>query len=173
MFERTEYRMGKDVFYIQQIPPLEGLDVLGEVQKVLLPAIGGAMLGAGATGENANARETGINVLYMIIDSIPQHLDGASLKKLEQLLINPNYIAVRIGGKGDAVALDEDVINEVFTGRTLDLIAFMVQVFKINFGDFTKLSGIPAGIRRVLETIAAVFRGEQTKDFQDIASSIE
>lgn len=173
MFERTEFRMGKDIFYIQQIPPLESLDVLGEVQKVLLPALGNAMLGATAAGENASAKETGVNVLYMLIDSIPNHLDGATLRKLEKLLIDQNYIAVRVGGKGEPEALDEDKINEIFTGRTLDLLALMVQVFKVNFGDFSRLSGIPNGIRHVLETIAAVCRGERMKDFQDIASSID
>lgn len=163
MFERTKYQMGNDVFFIQQIPPFEGLEVLGEVQKVLLPAIGGALMGVNASS-GADAKETGINAIYMIMDSLPQHLDGASLQKLERLLIDHQYIAVKKGGKGDAIALDEDVINEIFTGRTLDLIALMFKVFKVNFGDFSKLSGIPAGIRRVLETIAAVFRGELKTD---------
>lgn len=167
MFERTEYRMGQDVFYIQQIPAFEGLDVLGEVQKVLLPALGNAMLGASAAGESAGAKETGINVLYMMIDSIPQHLDGATLQKLEKLLVSPQYVAVKIGGKGEAVALDEDKINEIFTGRVLDLIALMFKIFEVNFGDFSKLSGVPAGIRNVLETVAKVFRGESTNGLQD------
>ena len=65
--------------------------------------------------------------------------------------------------------MDEDVINEIFTGRTLDLIALMFKVFEVNFGDFSKLSGIPAGIRRVLETIAAVFRGELKTDSPESA----
>lgn len=172
MFERTEYKMGKDVFFIQQIPPLEGLDVLGEVQKVLLPAIGSAMIGANAS-DDLSAKAAGINIIYMIIDSIPQHLDGATLRKLEQLLIDPQYIAVRVGGKGEALALDEDKINEIFTGRTLDLIALMVKVFQVNFGDFTKLSGVPAGVRLVLEKIAGIFRGEPMNDLQDTVSSIE
>lgn len=166
MYERTEYRMGNDVFYIQQIPALEGLDVLGEVQKVLLPALGNAMLGASAS-EDASAKETGINVLYMMIDSIPQHLDGATLKKLEKLLVSPDYIAVKVGGKGEAVSLDEDKVNEIFTGRVLDLIALMFKIFEVNFGDFSKLSGVPAGVRRVLETVAKVFRGESTNGLED------
>lgn len=168
MFERTEYRMGNDVFFIQQIPAFEGLDVLGEVQKVLLPALGSAMLGANAAGEGAGAKETGINVLYMMIDSIPQHLDGATLQKLEKLLISPQYVAVKIGGKGEAVALDEDTVNQIFTGRVLDLIALMFKIFEVNFGDFSKLSGVPAGIRNVLETVVKVFRGESTSGLQDV-----
>lgn len=168
MFERTEYRMGQDIFYIQQIPALEGLDVLGEVQKVLLPALGNALLGASASSENAGAKETGINVLYMMLDSIPQHLDGATLQKLEKLLVSPQYVAVKIGGKGEAVALDEDTINQIFTGRVLDLIALMFKIFEVNYGDFSKLSGVPAGIRHVLETVAKVFRGESTSGFPDV-----
>ena len=168
MFGRTKYQMGNDVFFIQQIPPFEGLEVLGEVQKVLLPAIGGALMGVNASS-GADAKETGINAIYMIMDSLPQHLDGASLQKLERLLIDQQYIAVKKDGKCDAIALDEDVINEIFTGRTLDLIALMFKVFEVNFGDFSKLSGIPAGIRRVLETIATVFRGELKTDLPESA----
>lgn len=171
MFERTEYKMGNDVFFIQQIPPLESLDVLGEVQKVLLPAIGGAMMGSAASN-GLGAKETGMNVVYMIIDSIPQHLDGASLKKLEELLIDERYIAVKVGGKGEALALDEDRINEIFTGRTLDLLALMFKVFEINFADFSKLSGIPAGIRHALEMFVSVFRGGQTQISSENVSSI-
>jgi len=53
-----------------------------------------------------------VNVLYMIMDSLPQHLDGATLKKMEGLLLDSRYIAVKVEGKGEAVALDEDVINQ-------------------------------------------------------------
>lgn len=172
MFERTQYKMGKDVFYIQQIPPLEALDVLGEVQKVLLPAIGGAMIGSAASS-GAKPEETGVNVLYMIMDSLPQHLDGATLKKMEGLLLDSRYIAVKVEGKGEAVALDEDVINELFTGRTLDLIALMFKVFEINFGDFSKLCGVPAGVRRVLETVTSIFQGGQRTASTDVALSTE
>ena len=47
--------------------------------------------------------------------------------------------------------LTEDVIDEIFTGRTFDLFFLMAKVVQVNYLDFSMLSSLPIGFRKNAE----------------------
>ena len=146
--DRKSVTMGKDIFYVQQFPVFEGMRVWGELQKLVIPAIGGAAVGAGQGEENGI-----IGGLMMLSENV----DGEKAETLTRILLNPAYVSVKIGGEGQPIPLDEDTMNRVFTGRTFDVIILAWKVAQINFLDFRKLSGLPTGIANVLGNIKLTF----------------
>ena len=51
-FNRKSFQLGEDTFFVQLIPPKESIKAWTEVQKVLLPALGGAMEGMNISAED-------------------------------------------------------------------------------------------------------------------------
>ena len=51
-FNRKSFQLGGDTFFVQLIPPKESLKAWTEVQKILLPALSGAMEGINIKAEN-------------------------------------------------------------------------------------------------------------------------
>ena len=41
----TEVKIGDDVFTVRQFPPFYAIRVLGELQKIITPALGGVLKG--------------------------------------------------------------------------------------------------------------------------------
>ena len=91
------------------------------------------------------------------------HIKRTILQRAMNLLLDKNYVAVEVtanNGTKTFTQLDEGLINEIFTGRTFDLLALMVEVFKINFLDFSKLSSLPSGVREAFGEIKLPFRAK-------------
>ena len=78
-------------------------------------------------------------------------------------ILDENYVAVEVtadNGTKTFTRLNEGLINEIFTGRTFDLLVLMIEVFKINFLDFSKLSSLPTGVREVFGEIKLPFQAK-------------
>ncbi len=168
IFARKKIIFGNDVFYVQQYPPFEGIRVLGELQKVILPAIGGAAIGFSEHGFGEGIAGSLLN--------ISDNLDADKVETLSRMLLNPKYVAVDIGGTGDRnkfKQLDEDTIAEIFTGRYIDMIILMIKIAKENFADFTQLCGIPTGVARGIENVIAQFQESLTQSLNGNFSSTE
>ncbi len=161
MAQPKEVRLGNSVFYIHQFPVFYAMHVLGELQKVIVPVLGGAI--KGAKGANMDADVNDLSVLVDVagdaIASLPMHLNGDSLEKLSKMLLDPTYVAISVDGRQKAIRLSEQVLDEVFTGRPIDMLVLMFQVVKVNFMDFQKLSSVPIGFRTAF--------GEITKKFTE------
>lgn len=147
----TKYEQGDYVFSIRQMPPFTAIKVLGELQKIILPAIGGILNGVGKNPEADTANNLDmVKVLSEGLEKLATNLDGDKLEKAVSMLLDPNYVAVKAKDGKDFVRLEEGAINEVFSGRIIDMIILAVQVFKINYMDFSKLSSVPTGVLKTL-----------------------
>ena len=150
-FNRKSFQLGEDVFFIQLIPPKESIKAWTEVQKVLLPALSGAMEGMNISAENE--KEKWVNVVASAFQTLPYTLDADKVEKLYSYLLNPDYIAVQRKEDKTPIRLSEDIIDEIFTGRTFDLFVLMAKVVQVNYLDFSMLCGVPIGFRQTAEEI--------------------
>ena len=75
------------------------------------------------------------------------------VKKITKLLLNPQYVSVKVDGEKSAVRLDEIKIAEIFTGRYFDMLVLCYEVAKENFFDTTVLCSLPTGLVNALASI--------------------
>lgn len=168
----VKYEMGADLFYIHRFPPFLAIKVFGELQKAVFPILGGVAKGIKHVDIDSPLENLAV-IGELLGDGFIQfaaNLDGEKLEKLSIMLLSPDYVAVKRNGKKEAERLTEDVMNEIFEGRAFDVLILMVQVAKANYADFTRLSGVPTGLREALGEIARVFR-ERFLMISDGASS--
>lgn len=161
-FNRKSFQLGEDTFFIQLIPPKESIKAWTEVQKVLLPALSGAMEGMNIATKSEN--EKWVNVVASAFQTLPYTLDSDKVEKLYSYLLNPEYIAVQRKEDKTPIRLTEDVIDEIFTGRTFDLFVLMAKVVQVNYLDFSMLCGLPIGFRQTAEEIKAKITESLAKD---------
>ena len=150
-FNRKSFQLGEDVFFIQLIPPKESLKAWTEVQKVVLPAISGALEGVNIQAENE--KDKWLNVVASAFQTLPFTLDADKMDKLYAYLLNPEYIAVQRKEDKSPIRLTEDMVDEIFTGRTFDLFFLMAKIVQVNYLDFTKLCAVPIGVRQGIEMV--------------------
>lgn len=150
-FNRKSFQLGEDTFFIQLIPPKESIKAWTEVQKVLLPALSGAMEGMNISAEDE--KEKWVNVVASAFQTLPYTLDADKVEKLYSYLLNPEYVAVQRKEDKTPIRLTEDLIDEIFTGRTFDLFFLMAKVVQINYLDFSRLCGLPIGFRQAVEQL--------------------
>lgn len=171
----TEVEIGGNVFYIRQFDPFRAIGVLGELQKVISPILGGL---AGAVSKNGIDKDIAdlsvvAGALQEIFESLPEHLDGDKLQSLSKKLLNKDFIGVSVGGEGKPVMLDAGAINEVFTGCPYDMLRLMYEVAKANYADFSMLSNIPGGLQGVFGEMKSKFLGNLQKNLNQKSSSGE
>lgn len=150
-FNRKSFQLGEDTFFVQLIPPKESIKAWTEVQKVLLPALSGAMEGMNISAEDE--KEKWVNVVASAFQTLPYTLDAEKVEKLYSYLLNPEYVAVQRKEDKTPIRLTEDLIDEIFTGRTFDLFFLMAKVVQINYLDFSRLCGLPIGFRQAVEQL--------------------
>lgn len=151
----TKWRQGDFEFSIRQMNPFKAMKVLGDLQKLIIPALGGAAAGLNDSSENAEI----VSAIGGALASIADNVDGDKLERACKLLLNVEYIAVKEKGAKDFAYVSEEDLEAIFTGRPWDMIALCYKVFEVNFLDFSKSSSVPTGVRNVLDEIKAVFRG--------------
>lgn len=146
-----QIEQGEYVFSVRQFAPFHAIKVLGELQKIIVPALGGLVGGAAKNPDaDTNSFTSIAPVLSDALEKLAYTLDGDKLEKAVKMLLDAEYVAVKAKDGKDFVRLDEGAINEVFQGRVIDMIALAVEVFKVNYLDFSKLYSVPTGIRAAL-----------------------
>lgn len=150
-FNRKSFTLGEDTFFVQLIPPKESIKAWTEVQKILMPAVSGAM--EGAKLEHSTEEEKWFNIVASALQTLPYTLDEEKMEKLYKYLLNPEYVAVQRKTDKTPIRLSEDIVDEVFTGRVFDIFFLMAKVIQINYMDFTLLSSLPTGLRTNAEQI--------------------
>lgn len=161
MVKPTEYRMGESLFMIRPFEPFEAIHVLGELKKVLAPVIGGAAKGFSENALDMDVRDVRVwaDIIAGVLDNLGTCMTGEQMENLARQLLRPDYIGFSPDGtERKLVKLTEDMIDEYFTGRPIDLIILMIQVVKVNYLDFSKLSGVPTGLTQVFGEITSAFR---------------
>lgn len=161
MVKPTEYRMGESLFMIRPFEPFEAMHVLGELKKVLAPIIGGGVKGFSENALDMDVRDLRVwaDVIGGVLNNLGSCITGEQMEHLARQLLRPDYIAFSPDGtERKLVKFTEDMIDEYFTGRPIDLIILMVQVVKVNYLDFSKLSGVPTGLTKAFGEISSAFR---------------
>ena len=110
-FNRKSFQLGEDTFFIQLIPPKESIKAWTEVQKILLPALSGAMEGMNLSAKDE--QEHWVNVVASACQTLPYTLDAEKVEKLYSYLLNPEYIAVQRKDDKTPIRLSEDLIDEM------------------------------------------------------------
>lgn len=143
----TEYVQGDYTFYIRPMDPFKALDLLGDLQKAFLPAIGAAF-GKGGIG-NGKKDVTMADLLSKEIDlqSALMHLSGAingtNLKNTLQRILNSEYVSYSISG--EAKRFDTAAQTAIFQGNLSGMFALAWKVLQVNYADFFTMLPIPSG----------------------------
>lgn len=133
----VEYRLNDSIFFISPIPPFEAIALLGDLQKLVGPAIGKGIsaFGGNAGGKALVEREVNGAMLAQAFEALAQSIDGKSLQLAVRKILDPHYVAVQYE-RQDAVPLDEGMINTVFTANLSDMFMLVGKVLEVTYGDF-------------------------------------
>lgn len=149
-FEVKNRKIGANTFYVRAFPPLQGLKLYGDLQKAITAALKGGLT---SNGEMENMKEAllgaQINV-GAILAQLGESFNGEVLAQFSERLLDAEYISVKIKGEEEAIMLTEDVINELFTGKLVELLKLEKFIIEVNFGDFFALIPNLSGVREML-----------------------
>ena len=151
----TKWKQGDFEFSIRQMNPFRAMKVLGDLQKLIIPALGGAAAGLNDSSENAEV----VSAIGGALASIAENVDGDKLQLACNLLLDPDYIAVKEKDSKSFVSVGHDDLAAIFTGRPWDLLALCYKVFEVNFLDFSTSSSVPTGVQKALSEIKTIFQG--------------
>lgn len=113
--------IGNYDFKISRLDAFTALEVFGDLQKELLPAIGTL------TGEDGDAA-------IKAIEKVSAYFTGKQLRVWADRLITPDEIFVSRKGEDDYSRLNEQRREEVFTDA-VQILELLVEIIKENFAD--------------------------------------
>ncbi len=152
MPDATEYTQGDYTFYIRPMDPFKALDLLGDLQKTFLPAIGAAFgkvdLGSISAEEKRNMtlssllkQEVDINGALMQLSS---GINGINLSNFLLRILDSDKISYSRAG-GEAKKFDKAAQIEVFQGNLSGMFTLAWQVLRVNYADFFTMLPSPTG----------------------------
>jgi hypothetical protein len=145
----TKWRQGDYEISIRQMNPFRSMKVLGDLQKILLPVIGGAVEGLKDSSDNAEM----IAAIGGALGQIAGNVDGDKLEKACDLLLDTEYLAFKGPNDKQFRAVSKDDLAAIYTGRPWDLLALCAKIFDVNFLDFSTSSSVPIGIQKAVRDI--------------------
>lgn len=127
-------------FYIRKMNAFEGLKVFGDLQKEVLPALGGAF------DNMQGAKDGKVNPETMrdVIAGLSQALSGDSLAAWSSRLLCSGYVSFDLPS-GDAVELKKanfDTVFADFTGILELLVAVILENFKDPLAQLLSRTGL-------------------------------
>ena len=149
-FEVKNRKIGANTFYVRAFHPLQGLKLYGDLQKAITAALKGGLTSNGET-ENMKEALLGAQInIGAILAQLGESFNGEVLAQFSERLLDAEYISVKIKGEEEVVMLTEDVINELFTGKLVELLKLEKFIIEVNFGDFFALIPNLSGVREML-----------------------
>lgn len=139
----AEFTQGDNTFYIRPMDPFKALELLGDLQKAFLPAIGAAFNSAEFSGEDKK-NLTMASLLNKNIDfgngisTFSAAINGTNLTNYLARILNTDYIAVSSNGK-TAVKLDKARMMEIYQGNLKGMLELAWQVLRVNYADFFQM----------------------------------
>lgn len=149
-FEVKNRKIGANTFYVRAFPPLQGLKLYGDLQKAITAALKGGLTSNGETEDMKEALLGAQINVGAIIAQLGESFNGEVLAQFSERLLDAEYISVKIKGEEEAIMLTEDVINELFTGKLVDMLKLEKFIIEVNFGDFFDLIPNLSGFREML-----------------------
>ena len=159
-FEVKNRKIGANTFYVRAFPPLQGLKLYGDLQKAITAALKGGLTSDGET-ENVKEALLGAQInIGAILAQLGESFNGEVLAQFSERLLDAEYVSVKIKGEEKAYsqvitgavggAAGEDVMNELFTGKLVELLKLEKFIIEVNFGDFFALIPNLSGVREML-----------------------
>nr|DAY47999.1 MAG TPA: tail assembly chaperone protein [Caudoviricetes sp.] len=149
-FEVKNRKIGANTFYVRAFPPLQGLKLYGDLQKAITAALKGGLT---SNGEMEDMKEALLGAqinIGAILAQLGESFNGEVLAQFSERLLDAEYVSVKIKGEDEAIMLTEDVINELFTGKLIELLKLEKFIIEVNFGDFFALIPNLSGVREML-----------------------
>lgn len=149
----SQKQVGENIFYIRPITPLKAIGLLGDIQKLVGPALGKGLASFTSAGEvGAAAAKKGLldrkvdgTMLADAFEALSEHVDGAKLEQMVVRILNPQFVAVQTPNDDTPARLTEDKMNAVFLGCPGDMFSVIAAVLEATYGDFfgklTSLTG--------------------------------
>ncbi len=157
-----KYQQGDYVFYIRQFMPFYAMRAWGELQKIIAPVIGGAVSEIKNDNMDTEIRRYGVHrrsarKCAEQFSAENKWRANRTRKRIFYLTRNTSASHQR-ARKRTSSSSTKARLNEVFSGRPIDMIVLMVKIFKVNYLDFSKLSSVPIGFRNQLGEVTTAFR---------------
>lgn len=149
-FEVKNRKIGANTFYVRAFPPLQGLKLYGDLQKAITAALKGGLTSNGETEDMKEALLGAQINVGAILAQLGESFNGEVLAQFSERLLDAEYVSVKINGEEEAIMLTEDVINELFTGKLVELLKLEKFIIEVNFGDFFALIPNLSGVREML-----------------------
>lgn len=149
-FEVKNRKIGANTFYVRAFPPLQGLKLYGDLQKTITAALKGGLTSNGETEDMKEALLGAQINVGAILAQLGESFNGEVLAQFSERLLDAEYVSVKIKGEEEAIMLTEDVINELFTGKLVELLKLEKFIIEVNFGDFFALIPNLSGVREML-----------------------
>lgn len=149
-FEVKNRKIGANTFYVRAFPPLQGLKLYGDLQKAVTAALKGGLTSNGETEDMKEALLGAQINVGAILAQLGESFNGEVLAQFSERLLDAEYVSVKIKGEEEAIMLTEDVINELFTGKLVELLKLEKFIIEVNFGDFFALIPNLSGVREML-----------------------
>jgi hypothetical protein len=149
-FEVKNRKIGANTFYVRAFPPLQGLKLYGDLQKAITAALKGGLTSNSGTEDMKEALLGAQINIGAILAQLGESFNGEVLAQFSERLLDAEYVSVKIKGEEEAIMLTEDVINELFTGKLVDMLKLEKFIIEVNFGDFFDLIPNLSGFREML-----------------------
>lgn len=149
-FEVKNRKIGANTFYVRAFPPLQGLKLYGDLQKAITAVLKGGLTSNGETEDMKEALLGAQINVGAILAQLGESFNGEVLAQFSERLLDAEYVSVKIKGEEEAIMLTEDVINELFTGKLVELLKLEKFIIEVNFGDFFALIPNLSGVREML-----------------------
>lgn len=149
-FEVKNRKIGANTFYVRAFPPLQGLKLYGDLQKAITAALKGGLTSNSETEDMKEALLGAQINIGAILAQLGESFNGEMLAQFSERLLDAEYVSVKIKGEEEAIMLTEDVINELFTGKLVELLKLEKFIIEVNFGDFFALIPNLSGVREML-----------------------
>lgn len=130
MSKPTEVVIGDTRFYITPLDPFVQLRLFGDLQREILPSVGGLLNHVlGKSGEaDASADAAGIAALR----ELSTRFDGAALERWAGLLLDAEYVAFETNDMREPAKLRKSEHRRAFPDMTY-ILELMFHVGKVNF----------------------------------------
>lgn len=129
LMARKEVTIGATVFYLLTFAPRDQLRIFGDLQKELLPSLGGVL--ASAVGKAGDDSELDEGALMEAIRSFSGTLDGKGLDTWCDRLIDSERVTFEKGGK-EAKKLTKSHMDEAFEDFA-EILELLFHIIKLNF----------------------------------------
>ena len=146
----TEFEWDKYTFYIRPMEPFTALELLGDLQRLILPAIGDAV---GTEDVEVVKQMSFAELLSKTnidfgkgIKTFSDAVPGRLLKTHVTTILNPEYIGVKMPDIDEPVKLDKARQTIIFSGHILGMLALTRKVLEVNFADFFTTTDAVSGV---------------------------